>query len=245
MHPSLQEEIGRRHPFGSSQSRSRSEAGLDAIRSRQAALMLLRLLIHEISQPVTTLIGEAELALAVPHGEKELEATFERCLRSLESVRTLLSDFRLVGEMSESAIVNVPLVGLINRVVETGRRRAELRECRVKWHAPGEVYIKSDPEVLACSLRKVLAKVIDASPPGKTIDIDLVRGTDVTLLEVSYPVPEPAGAASSATPQIDSEWMLAARMIELLGGFLNVRRDTHSGLRICVDITLFHRSSKP
>jgi signal transduction histidine kinase len=244
MQHSLQEEIGRRHLFGS-QPRSRSEADLDAIRSRQPALMLLRLLIHEISQPITTLIGEAELALAVPHGEKELKATFERCLRSLESVRRLVTDFRLAGEMNEAAIVNLPLVGLINRVVETERRRAELRECRIEWHAPREVYITSDPEVLACCLRKVLAKIIDACPPGKTIDIELARGTDVTLLEVSYPVPEPDGAASLATPQVDSEWMLAAHMIELLGGCLNVRRDKHSGLRISVDVTLFQRSSKP
>jgi signal transduction histidine kinase len=236
------EELRGIHPF-ESQPRSRSEIELDASGSRQAALLLLRLLIHEISQPITTLIGEIELALLIPRGEKELKATFERCLRSLESVRSLVTDFRLAGEMNETAIVKLPLVGLINRVVETERRAAQLRGCRINWHAPTEAYITSDPEVLAACLTKVLAKIVNACPTGKAIDVKLARGTDVTMLEFSYPMPERDGAHSPATVEKDSDWMLAARMIQLLGGSLRVRHDEYSGSETCVDITLFHRSA--
>jgi signal transduction histidine kinase len=241
-----QEELRWPRSFGP-QPYSCFEPGVDAVGSRQPALALLRLLIHEMSQPITTLIGEVELALALPHDEKDFKATFERCLRSLESLRRLVADFRLAGEMNEAAMVPVPLVGLINRVVETERRRAEVRECRIKWHVPVEVYITSDPEVLTFCLKKVLAKTIAACPARNTIDIELVRGADVMLLEVSYPVSEPSEAASSATLEADLEWTLAARMIQLLGGSLNVRCHKHLDLRTSVQITLFvaERNHRP
>jgi signal transduction histidine kinase len=211
---------------------------VDPGNSRQPALTLLRLLIHEISQPITALLGEVEFALRTPRGEKELQATFERCLRRLESVRRLVSDFRVAGEMNEAAIATVPLVGLINGVLETARPAAEVRHCTIRWHAPAEVDVASDPEVLEACLTKVLAKIIDACPTGKTIDVKLLSGTEVMLLEVSYPGPESEGAHSSATLETDSGWMLSAQMIQLLGGSLNIRQDLSSGFQVCVNIRL-------
>jgi signal transduction histidine kinase len=216
---------------------SRPEVGAD--NSCHPALMLLRLLIHELSQPITALLGEVELALMAPPGQQELRTTFERCLRSLESVRKVVTEFRLAGEMNETSLVTLPLVRLINRVLETHKPAAARRGCTIKWHAPREVWVISDLEVLEACLSKILIKVIDACPREGMIDVELIPGSELISLELFCSRREAGRAFASAAPQTDSEWMLPARIIQLLGGSLQIRHDLD--FQVSVRITLSPR----
>jgi hypothetical protein len=219
-------------------TRSGNEDEANATASCRPALTLLGLLVHEISQPVTTLLGEVELALRAPRGEQEMGAALERCFQSLERVSKLIADFRAVGEMNTGVCSPSPLVKLISGVVETAKPAAELWGCQLKWSAPAEIYIKTDPEVLRAGLLKILAKTFGGCPIGKTIDLELMGGPRAAVLRLSYPRPERGKAASRTGLEADPEWILAAGMIQLLGGSLKVGSNGDLGSRTSIDIML-------
>jgi hypothetical protein len=203
---------------------------------RQPALTLLALLLHEISQPITSLLGEIELALRLESGEREMRATFERCLRSLHRVGKLIGDFRPVGEMNEAARSRSPLAGLISQVIERMKPAAEARGCKIKWNAPAEVYIKTNAELLQAALSKILAKIINGCPPGRTIELDLVGAAATRVMRLFLPGPAGASVAYPAGLKSDPEWMLAAEIIRLLGGTIRMRGDGKLDFRTCIEV---------
>ncbi|MGH9353327.1 MAG: histidine kinase dimerization/phospho-acceptor domain-containing protein [Terriglobia bacterium] len=213
----------------------------------QPALKLLGLLAHQMSQPLTVLLGEVELALRFQHSEVELKGTLERCFRDLERAGRLVSDFRILGEMSNATISLVPLAELIGGIVEAHRSEAAVKGLKIDWRASENASIETDPEVLRRVLSMVLGKAVRASPPGGTLEAGLDQRLGNAQFKLSY---TEAGRSSDGSERRarpapsrvpvadDAEWALAESMIQLLGGAIEVYRGAGSQVRLSMALGL-------
>ncbi|MGH9377768.1 MAG: sensor histidine kinase [Terriglobia bacterium] len=218
----------------------------------QPGLRLLGLLAHQISQPLTVLLGEVELALRFQHSEAELKGTLDRCFRNLGNMGRLVGDFRILGEMSKATIVFVPLAKLVGGVVEAQRSEAGLKDLRIDWNALEDANVETDAEVLQRAFSIVLGKAVRTSPTGGAVEVRLDRRRGNAQFKLSY---SEAGCGSEvsksrdgtalenlfpgrAAAAGDTEWSLAGGMIQLLGGSLEVYRVTGPGSQIRLAMTL-------
>lgn len=207
-------------------------------RAREPALSLLVLLIHELSQPVTALLGEMELALHFPQSEKEVRATLERCFRGLNAAAKLLLDFRALGEMNKRAVTASPLADIICKAVEGQKPVLEARACQLAWSVPAEAFIKTDPEALQKALSIILTKAINACPRGEALKLEFIECSGAAVLRFSFPRQARATPPCRIASKADPDWALAEGIIRLLGGALEFYDDHHFKPRACIDVTL-------
>jgi hypothetical protein len=209
--------------------------------SPQNVLKLLALLAHQISQPLTVLIGEIELALRLPNGEEELRAALERCFWNAEFTSSLVGDFRTLTEMEPTLICAAPLAEIVTRAVESNTRSAESAGCILKWRPSEELYLETDSEVLQRAISRMLAAAIDHCLPGGTLETMLRAEGEAAQLTLSYPARQRANADGQplvphANPanlfprllETSPSLAISAAMIQALGGTLTVRRPTRS-----------------
>ncbi len=209
--------------------------------SPQNILKLLALLAHQISQPLTVLIGEIELALRLPNGEEELRAALERCFWNAEFTSSLVGDFRTLTEMGPTLTCAAPLVEIVTRAVESNAQSADSASCNLKWRLSEELYLETDSEVLQRAISRMLAAAIDDCLPGGTLEIKLRAEGETAQLTLSYPARQPAAAdGQPLVPPVNPANLfprlletspslaISAAMIQALGGTLTVRRPTRS-----------------
>lgn len=221
---------------------------LDETSEGQPALKLMGLLAHQMSQPLTVLLGEVELALQFQHSEAELKGTLKRCFRDLERMARLVSDFRIVGGMSEATISRVPLAGIVDSIIAAHRSETELKRLILDYKASSDANVETDPEVLQRVLSTVFSRAVRISPPGGSVQVRLDKCRGEVQFRLSYteatgdgskrrfnPVPQDTFPAR-VPPADDAEWALVEGMIQLLGGTLKVYRS--GGPRIHLSLTL-------
>ncbi|HEV2418339.1 MAG TPA: HAMP domain-containing sensor histidine kinase [Terriglobia bacterium] len=212
----------------------------------QPALKLIGLLAHQMSQPLTVLLGEVELALRFQHSEAELKGTFERCFRDLERMARLVSDFRTVGAMSEATISRVPVAEMMDGVIAAHLSEAELKGLSLDYKASPGASVETDPEVLQRVFSTVLGSAVRMSPPGGSVQVRLDKCRGEVQFRLSYMEATSNGSKQRFGPALqdtfrvpladDVEWALVEGMIQLLGGVLKVYRS--AGPRIHLSLTL-------
>ncbi|MGH9446365.1 MAG: hypothetical protein ACRD3O_11660, partial [Terriglobia bacterium] len=213
-------------------------------------LKLFALLVHQISQPLTVLVGEIEMALRLPECGKPLRAALERCSSNLELTTRLVGDFRTLSEMGPAVIRTTPLAALITQVVEATAGSAEAAGHQLKWRPRKEFYLRTDSEILQKALSKLIAEAAGDCLPGGTLEISLANATDAARLTFSYPERESAAAKAkrpapriqgpsmfSRLPETSPDVALSKTMIEALGGSLEVLRPSGSERRTRIQIT--------
>lgn len=215
--------------------------------AQQPGQKLLALLIHQVSQPLTVLLGETELALQPPSSEAHLKAALEKCFRGLERLSSLIGNFRVLGEAGNATVSRVPLVRLVEQAVEIHTPGTEL----VSWSAPrnirdgNELYVRADPEVVQRALSIVFGNALASLPPERKIKIDLSSCHDGAVLTVLYPANGQAvhHGPFCVRPDGDSDWILAKEMIELLGGTLEINKIFgHVPLQwVCLTLPLYEK----
>lgn len=217
-------------------------------RNRQLpALKLLRLLVHEASQPLTLLLGETELALRTEIGEAELKAAVKRCSHELEHLGRLMEDIRVLGEMSDATFSNTPLVELLEEVLDTYRAAADRKGCVMARRFSTAARIRTDPELMRRALAAVVERAITSCAAGNAVEACLERSRETVALSFSYAEEdyrqerfEQAGvtnrSACSEHPRPD--WMIAESIVQVLGGELHVHRSDPPAARVRILIAL-------
>ncbi|MGH9344540.1 MAG: hypothetical protein ACRD19_12375 [Terriglobia bacterium] len=213
-------------------------------------MRLLGLLAHQISQPLTVLLGEVELALRFQHSEAELMGTLERCFRDLEKTARLVSNFRVLGAMSKATISLAPLAELMGGVVEEQSSEAALKGMKIDWTASQDASVETDAEVLRRVLSTVLGKAVRTGLPGGAVKARLDKCQGNVQFRLSYteagrggskrrPRQDIEGAFPLRVPVADdAEWDLVEGVIQLLGGSLEVYREPGSQIRLLITLGL-------
>lgn len=219
----------------------------------QPALKLMRLLAHQISQPITVLLGEVELARQCARGEEELKDTLERCFHHLESAARLVSDLRMAGEMSQATTRLVSLTEMMEGVVEAQESEADLKDVRIDWKTTLDAVVETDPDILQRVLSIAMRRAIRATPHGSVLKARLeerIEGAEILLTYNEAKADglkqhNDSGLAFLAPPADGAEWALAENMTLLLGGSLRYWRNSGSraSVSLVLDRALFQRSN--
>lgn len=69
---------------------------------------MIRSLVHQMSQPLTVLLGEVELALRCGRSEEELRSSLERCSASLDLLAKAVTDCRAAIDQWPEETRNTP-----------------------------------------------------------------------------------------------------------------------------------------
>ncbi|HEV2499793.1 MAG TPA: hypothetical protein VGY31_09470 [Terriglobia bacterium] len=226
---------------------------LETTSEGQPALKLIGLLAHQMSQPLTVLLGEVELALRFQHSEAELKGTFERCFRDLERMARLLSDFRIVGGMSKATISHVPVAEMMDGIIVAHRSEIELKGLSLDYKASPDASVETDPEILQRVFSIVFGRAVRISPPSGSVQVRLDKCREEVQFRLSYTEATSNGSKQRFGPALqdtfsarvpladNAEWALAEGMIQLLGGgALKVYRS--AGPRIHLSLTLGRES---
>lgn len=194
----------------------------------QPALRLMGLLAHQISQPVTVLLGEVELARQCGRGEEELKDTLERCFHHLERAARLVSDLRMVGEMSQATARWVSLVEMMDGVVEAQEAEADLKGVKIDWKTALDMAVETDPDVLQRALSIMLRRAVRATSAGGAVKTRVEEHMGDAEIRFTYSEAKAdgskrrnhSGLALNAPAADVTEWALAENMTQLLGGSL-------------------------
>lgn len=79
--------------------------------ANEPAREIVRSLVHQMSQPLTVLLGEVELALRCGRDEDELRSALERCSASLDVLAKAVKDCRVAIDRWPEEAQNPPFTG--------------------------------------------------------------------------------------------------------------------------------------
>ncbi len=224
---------------------SRAEAGAfsfehrtqRAEESRNWCLKLLSSLVHEMSQPLTVLAGEIQLALLDHHPETEYRELLHRCAAQTARLSELfvLSREFCEAEKPPELTEGTSVKEALRESVELLQPVAESKGVRFSLEAPADRQVTFAAERLRKLLLQPLKSAVDRSPRGSQVCVVLLLTPDDAICRVtdvgSMPGAEevarlldPLTKGAGRLPLLDSrlEWCLAKRIAEACGGSFKV-----------------------
>jgi signal transduction histidine kinase/Flp pilus assembly protein TadD len=175
------------------------------LRERELALLkaqgetgrLFRLLLHEVKNPLMSVLGALELALEDPALTPELKELLEIARRSAERIRTLLEkaqDYLRLGEGVRLRSERVDLKELLLQGVEELRPLARRKGVRLEVRLPREeAWVYGDRDWLYQAFLNVLNNAVKYTPEGGRVLVRLLKGVDrygVAVSDTGPGIPE-------------------------------------------------------
>lgn len=208
--------------------------------SRNWCLKLLSVLIHEMSQPLTVLAGEIQLALLNQHPETEYREVLHCCKAETDRLSELFVLLRELyeaekrDEFTEGASIREAL----RQSLELLQPIAESKGVKFGLEIPSDRQVTVTAERLRKLLLQPLKFAVDRSPRGGQVRVVLLSSPSEAICRVtdvgSTPGAEdvarlldPLAKRAGQLPLLDSplEWCLAKRISEACGGSFTVKGD--------------------
>jgi signal transduction histidine kinase len=206
--------------------------------SRTWSLKLLSAFAHEISQPLTVIAGEIQLALLGAHPEAEYRKVLERC--ALQSRRSI----KLVGQLRElrraegpvDANCSTGIVEVVRECADLIRPLADSKHVTLTSDARDDYTVAVPAETLRWTVCQILKFAVHRSPNGGEVSAGVTKLCGQVACRVSdrSPLPPPDELAHLLDPLTrnatqtlrfaDShlEWCLAKRAVQACGGTFDV-----------------------
>ncbi|BDB12214.1 sensor histidine kinase [Thermus thermophilus] len=176
-----------------------------ALRERELALLkaqdetgrLLRLLLHEIKNPLMSVLGALELALeteGLPEEAKELLEIAERSARRIQELLQKAQDYLRLGQGVRLKSERVDLKALLRQAAEEVRPLARRKGIALRLALPrGETWVYGDPDWLYQAVLNVLNNAIKYTPEGGRVRVRLLVGRDhygIAVADTGPGIPE-------------------------------------------------------
>lgn len=148
-----------------------------AVREREAFLSIAS---HELKNPLTALLGQAQLFQRRIAQDTDVDDRNRRSVRTIleqaERLSDLLGDLLSLGQLEEASLAREPLdlSGLVNRVADE-IRPSLTRHAIVIHGADQPLAIEGDEVRLAQVLHNLLSNAIKYSPDGGEVAVTLAR----------------------------------------------------------------------
>ncbi|WP_238569883.1 sensor histidine kinase [Thermus thermophilus] len=161
-----------------------------ALRERELTLLkaqdetgrLLRLLLHEIKNPLMSVLGALELALeteGLPEEAKELLEIAERSARRIQELLQKAQDYLKLGQGVRLKSERVDLKALLRQAAEEVRPLVRRKGIALRFTLPrGEAWVYGDPDWLYQAVLNVLSNAIKYTPEGGRVRVRLLVGRD-------------------------------------------------------------------
>lgn len=197
---------------------------------------VLSVLVHKLSQPMTSLSGSIEVALMEEVGEHHCRRVLEQSLEEFRRITGILKALRKVIEI-ESPDEDVQAVPWTQRVEKSLKEAAAVEEdClpQVVSGALEEVWVKAIPQHLDMVTRGLMHQVIKAGCGKRSVRVTLsVRGKNACLsiyeegsssdADPGYRTGRKDFSAERLQPE-DLDWWMIRRAIGHMGGSLKFIR---------------------
>ena len=212
---------------------------------------VLRNLIHELSQPLTSLQGSLELALLGEVKEcgcrKVLQQSFEeahRLARGLATLREVLE-----AEDPGEDFQRVNWKRLVRKALKDVAPAARGKGLRLVLEPLADAFVKVNPPRVEAALRELFRQLIRSGPKRRAIRIGLsVQEGVASLLVCDEGLVSKAAASAVATPPASNSaedlrraelaWWILRRSIEVQGGRLEIEKIPLRGVRCRVSLPL-------
>jgi hypothetical protein len=208
-------------------------------------LGLLSTLIHELSQPLTVLLGEFELAASCPQEPAEFRELVERSLTEVNRAIACITLFRdLAPVPTVQQVASVSLNSLLKRLCDFLAPSAKVQGRRVEFSDSGPADVVAQESRLQILLLRLMQKLMDLGGPACLLSVALETQSDIVSLNLAVGRSRHSAAAlSPATPDEDVEevaevnpkdpdWVLARWVAESSGGSFGVVVSAPSGWRV-------------
>lgn len=204
--------------------------------SRNWCLKLLSMLLHEMSQPLTVLAGEIQLALLDHHSETEYRGVLQQCAAQTDRLCQLLALLRELAdaERPPDSGAGASLKDALRESVELLGPLAGSKGVQVGLEVTRDHKVDVAAERLNKLLFQLLKFAIDRSPKDGQVRVVLLssahdaicRVIDVGSMPSAEDVARLLDPSTTAGQRLELdlhlEWCLAKRMIEACGGSFDV-----------------------
>jgi signal transduction histidine kinase len=158
------------------------ERELALLRAQDETARLLRLLLHEIKNPLMSVLGALELALeteGLPEEAKELLQIAEKSARRVQELLQKAQDYLKLGQGVRLKVERVDLKALLQQAVEEVRPLARRKRIALRLTLPrGEAWVYGDRDWLYQAVLNVLSNAVKYTPEGGRVAVRLLLGRD-------------------------------------------------------------------
>ena len=142
-------------------------------------LDLLSALVHELSQPLTVLMGEFELAASYPPDAAEYHDLVERSLTEVNRLTACLIMFRDLAPIPDPQQLRpVSLTDLLTRLSDVLAPVAESQGSRIEFSGSRPISIPGQGRRLQLIFSRLLQKMLSLGGPGCVLKVSLHPQTD-------------------------------------------------------------------
>ncbi|MFN4071018.1 MAG: sensor histidine kinase, partial [Thermus caldifontis] len=165
------------------------ERELALLKGQEESARLLRLLLHEIKNPLMSVLGALELALEtgdLPEEAKELLSIAERSARRIQELLQKAQEYLRLGQGVRLKSERVDLKALLLQASEEVRPLARRKGIRLRLVLPKrEAWVYGDKEWLYQAVLNVLNNAVKYTPEGGRVAVRLLLGRDRYGIAVS------------------------------------------------------------
>jgi len=158
------------------------ERELALLRAQDETARLLRLLLHEIKNPLMSVLGALELALeteGLPEEAKELLQIAEKSARRIQELLQKAQDYLKLGQGVRLKVERVDLKALLQQAAEEVRPLARRKRIALRLTLPrGEAWVYGDRDWLYQAVLNVLSNAVKYTPEGGRVAVRLLLGRD-------------------------------------------------------------------
>ncbi|WP_018111870.1 ATP-binding protein [Thermus igniterrae] len=158
------------------------ERELALLRAQDETARLLRLLLHEIKNPLMSVLGALELTLeteGLPEEAKELLSIAERSAGRIRDLLQKAQEYLSLGQGVRLKGERVDLKDLLLRVAEEVRPLARRKRLRLRLTLPrGEAWVYGDREWLYQAVLNVVNNAVKYTPEGGRVALRLLLGRE-------------------------------------------------------------------
>ena len=158
------------------------ERELALLRAQDETARLLRLLLHEIKNPLMSVLGALELALeteGLPEEAKELLQIAEKSARRIQELLQKAQDYLKLGQGVRPKVERVDLKALLQQAAEEVRPLARRKRIALRLTLPwGEAWVYGDRDWLYQAVLNVLSNAVKYTPEGERVAVRLLLGRD-------------------------------------------------------------------
>ncbi|WP_243090309.1 ATP-binding protein [Thermus neutrinimicus] len=165
------------------------ERELALLKSQEETSRLLGLLLHEIKNPLMSVLGALELTLeteGLPEEAKELLSIAEKSARRIQDLLNKAREYLRLGQGVRLKGERVDLKALLLRAAEEMRPLARRKGIALRLVLPkGEAWVFGDPEWLYQAVLNVVNNAIKYTPEGGRVAVRLLVGPEQYGIAVS------------------------------------------------------------